>query len=101
MTHAGESLARLRLLLTGDAAARPDGLERALTRAGFSIGEAPSGAAELPPDAILTTLPDANFDRLGAKRVLLTHMGEAMLAKRGEVDSSRYLLAEDGMTLDL
>ena len=63
MTHAGESLARHRLLLTGDAAARPDGLERALTRAGFAIGES-SSAAELPPDAILTTLPDANFDRL-------------------------------------
>src|SRR6185437_1335623 len=63
VTHAGESLARLRLLLTGDATARPDGLERALTRAGFSIGES-AGAAELRPDAILTTLADAHFDRL-------------------------------------
>lgn len=44
---------------------------------------------------------DANFERLGAKRVLLTHMGEAMLAETGKVDRSRYLLAEDGMTLDL
>ena len=32
---AGEPLARPRVLLTGDASARPDGLERALTRAGF------------------------------------------------------------------
>jgi GGDEF domain-containing protein len=64
VTHAGESLARHRLLLTGDASARPDGLERALTRAGFSIGEASVGATEHPPDAILTTLPDTNFDRL-------------------------------------
>lgn len=64
MTHAGESLTRHRLLLTGDAAARPDGLERALTRAGFSIGEASGGGAELAPDAILTTLPDTDFDRL-------------------------------------
>jgi len=63
MTHAGESPARRRLLLTGDASARPDGLERALTRAGFSIGES-AGATELPPDAILTTLADAHFDRL-------------------------------------
>jgi GGDEF domain-containing protein len=63
VTHAGESLARHRLLLTGDAAARPDGLERALTRAGFSIGESPA-AGDLPPDAILTTLPDPDFDRL-------------------------------------
>jgi GGDEF domain-containing protein len=64
VTHAGESLARPRLLLTGDAAARPDGLERALTRAGFHIGETPGNAAELPPDAILTTLPTADFDHL-------------------------------------
>ena len=44
---------------------------------------------------------DANYARLGAKRVLLTHMGEAMLAHAGQVDASRYLLAQDGMTLDL
>jgi ribonuclease BN (tRNA processing enzyme) len=44
---------------------------------------------------------DANYRRLGAKRVLLTHMGEAMLANIGKVDPVRYLLAEDGMTLDL
>lgn len=44
---------------------------------------------------------DANYARLGAKRVLLTHMGEAMLAHAGKVDASRYLLAQDGMTLDL
>jgi ribonuclease BN (tRNA processing enzyme) len=44
---------------------------------------------------------DTNFERLGAKRVLLTHMGEAMLAERSKVDRLRYLLAEDGMTLDL
>jgi ribonuclease BN (tRNA processing enzyme) len=44
---------------------------------------------------------DANYQRLGAKRVLLTHMGEAMLANAGNVDASRYLLAHDGMTLDL
>jgi len=44
---------------------------------------------------------DANYQRLGAKRVLLTHMGEAMLAETGKVDTLRYLLAEDGMTIDL
>jgi diguanylate cyclase (GGDEF)-like protein len=64
VTHAGESLARPRLLLTGDAAARPDGLERALTRAGFHIGELPGGSADIRPDAILTTVPTADFDRL-------------------------------------
>jgi ribonuclease BN (tRNA processing enzyme) len=44
---------------------------------------------------------DANYRRLGAKRVLLTHMGEAMLAHIGKVDPARYLIADDGMTLDL
>ena len=44
---------------------------------------------------------DANYAKLGAKRVLLTHMGEAMLSEAGKVDASRYLIAHDGMTLDL
>ncbi|HEV7462325.1 MAG TPA: MBL fold metallo-hydrolase [Methyloceanibacter sp.] len=44
---------------------------------------------------------DANYQRLGAKRVLLTHMGEAMLSQAGKVNASRYLIALDGMTLDL
>jgi len=44
---------------------------------------------------------DANYRRLGAVRVLLTHMGEAMLAELGKVDAARYLIAEDGMTIDL
>lgn len=44
---------------------------------------------------------DANYGRLGAKRVLLTHMGEAMLAAAEKVDALRYLIAHDGMTLDL
>jgi ribonuclease BN (tRNA processing enzyme) len=44
---------------------------------------------------------NANYARLDAKRVLLTHMGEAMLSAIGNVDQSRYLIAQDGMTLDL
>ena len=44
---------------------------------------------------------DANYTKLGAKRVLLTHMGEAMLANAGKVDRARYLIAKDGMSLDL
>jgi phosphoribosyl 1,2-cyclic phosphodiesterase len=44
---------------------------------------------------------DANHGRLNAKRVLLTHMGEAMLANLDKVDAARYLVARDGMTLDL
>ena len=44
---------------------------------------------------------DANYEKLGAKRVLLTHMGEAMLAHVDKVDLSRFMVAQDGMTLDL
>jgi hypothetical protein len=65
MTAGGDSLVRARLLLTGDAAARPAGLERALTRAGFHIAETLHGSHEPPPDAVLTTLPAADFDHLG------------------------------------
>jgi GGDEF domain-containing protein len=61
---AGEPLGRPRLLLTGDATARPAGLERALTRAGFHLGETLPGPHEPPPDAILTTLLAAEPDRL-------------------------------------
>ncbi|MEC9368163.1 MAG: MBL fold metallo-hydrolase [Pseudomonadota bacterium] len=43
----------------------------------------------------------ANFDRIGAKRVLLTHMSEAMLARRGDVNTDLCLCAEDGMTLEI
>ena len=44
---------------------------------------------------------DANYRKLNAKRVMLTHMGAAMLSAREKVDRSRYIIAEDGMTLDL
>ena len=61
---AGEPIARPRLLLAGDASARPDGLERALTRAGFHIEETTPGPHEPPPDAVLATLPAADAERL-------------------------------------
>jgi ribonuclease BN (tRNA processing enzyme) len=44
---------------------------------------------------------DANYAKLKAKRTLLTHMGAAMLANADRVDTSRYIVADDGMTLDL
>jgi GGDEF domain-containing protein len=59
-----EPLAQPRLLLDGDASARPDGLERALTRAGFHIGEGAPAPHEAPPDALLTTLQTADPERL-------------------------------------
>ena len=44
---------------------------------------------------------DANYDKLGAKQILLTHMGEGMLVELEKVDTSRYMISEDGMILDL
>jgi ribonuclease BN (tRNA processing enzyme) len=41
------------------------------------------------------------LDRIGARRVLLTHMAEPMLARRGEVADARVVLAEDGLVLDI
>lgn len=55
---------------------------------------------ELPIHLDYATI-DANYASLGAKRVLLTHMGEAMLANAANVDAARYRLAQDGMILDL
>jgi ribonuclease BN (tRNA processing enzyme) len=43
----------------------------------------------------------AQLDRIAAKRVMLTHMAGAMLARRGEVAHPRVVLAEDGLVLDL
>lgn len=42
-----------------------------------------------------------NLDRLGAQRVLLTHMNAEMLARRADVTDARVLIAEDGMRLDI
>jgi CheY-like chemotaxis protein len=53
-----------RVLLAGDAAARPAGLERALTRAGFLLTEALPAAGELEADAILVTLATVSADGL-------------------------------------
>jgi diguanylate cyclase (GGDEF)-like protein len=59
-----EPLARPRILLAGEVSARPEGLERALTRAGFQLTEAPGGDQEAAPDAVLLTLPDASDAQL-------------------------------------
>ena len=78
-------LVRPRLYLAGDASARPAGLERALTRAGFQVGKGAGYPALLPPDAILITLPDAHDGRL------------ATMLEAGGVEPPRLVLfaAED------
>ena len=42
-----------------------------------------------------------NLDRLGAHRVLLTHMNDEMLAERRLVNDPRVMLAEDGLILEI
>jgi diguanylate cyclase (GGDEF)-like protein len=50
-----EQPTRPRILLLGDASARPAGLERALTRAGFQLVEREDSSSEPEADAVLVT----------------------------------------------
>ncbi len=43
----------------------------------------------------------AQLDHIGAKRVMLTHMANGMLDRRGEVTDPRCVLAEDGLVLGI
>ena len=42
-----------------------------------------------------------NLDRIAAKRVMITHMGGSMLARRAEVSDPRVVIAEDGLVLEV
>jgi ribonuclease BN (tRNA processing enzyme) len=44
---------------------------------------------------------EPSLDRIGAKRVMLTHMAERMLARKSEVADARVVLAEDGLVIEL
>ena len=44
---------------------------------------------------------DANRDRLGARRILLTHMSDMALAHLPEMQAKGYVTAHDGLVLDL
>jgi ribonuclease BN (tRNA processing enzyme) len=44
---------------------------------------------------------ESELERIGARRVMLTHMADAMLARRGEVKDPRIVLAEDGLVLEV
>jgi diguanylate cyclase (GGDEF)-like protein len=63
--ESSEPLARPRVLLAGDPAARPGGLERALTRAGFQLVERENPSADPDVEAILITLNDSTAGALG------------------------------------
>jgi ribonuclease BN (tRNA processing enzyme) len=43
----------------------------------------------------------SNFETIGAKRYLLTHMGEDMLASLDKIDWSKCIPAEDGLTIEI
>ena len=43
----------------------------------------------------------AQLDRIGARRVLLTHMATAMLVRQNEVADKRCVLAQDGLVLEV
>jgi diguanylate cyclase (GGDEF)-like protein len=60
-----EQPARPRILLVGDASARPTGLERALTRAGFQLVEREDPGSAPAADAVLITLTDVDERPLG------------------------------------
>jgi ribonuclease BN (tRNA processing enzyme) len=43
----------------------------------------------------------AELDRIGAKRVMLTHMADAMLARSDDIADPRVVLAQDGLSLEI
>jgi diguanylate cyclase (GGDEF)-like protein len=53
---------RERVFLLGDVASRPDGLERALVRAGFALAEATAGDPIVPPDLALVAVRDGGAE---------------------------------------
>jgi diguanylate cyclase (GGDEF)-like protein len=63
-----EPLARPKVLLLGDSSARPSGLERALTRAGFQLVEREDAGPGPAADAVLITLK--NIERTGLAQLL-------------------------------
>jgi ribonuclease BN (tRNA processing enzyme) len=44
---------------------------------------------------------ERNLPRITAKRIMLTHMNTAMLARRHEISRPNILLAEDGLVVDI
>lgn len=43
----------------------------------------------------------SQLDRIGARRVMLTHMSDEMLARRADVKDPRVFCAEDGMSVEI
>ena len=54
---------------------------------------------KLPMHMDYLTLAE-HFDTIDARRIILTHMSEAMLARTAEIDGARCKASEDGMVVD-
>ena len=73
---------RHRVLLLGNPASRPEGLERVLVRSGFQVDETPSG----PPADLLLYTPDASIQSMTDEvRALVTQsLGSPVVVLLGE-----------------
>jgi diguanylate cyclase (GGDEF)-like protein len=90
-----DPLARPRILLAGEVGARPEGLERALTRAGFQLSEVSNVDREAAPDAILLTLVDASDAQLSLLRQQPTHAPPVLvLFAAADQDAAAAALAQ-------
>lgn len=87
------------LAFTGDTG-WTENLIPAASGADLFISECFQYDVELPIHLDYKTIAK-NYERLNAKRVLLTHMGEAMLQALHHVDPNRFIVASDGMTLEI
>jgi len=85
---------RRRILLIGDSAARPEGLERFLVRAGFEVteGGSPTGSrpsqAGLPPDLVILSV--------GANEARLAERVREVVATPGHVGAPVLVLLDGG-----
>jgi len=69
-------------------------------RADIFIVECYSGSEPAPNHMDWPTL-EANLPRFAAKRIIVTHMSESALARRGEMEQAGLTIANDGQVFDL
>jgi len=77
-----------------------DGLVQCANGADLFICECYGFEAGVPYHLNWQTISE-NLDRIGAKRVMLTHMNMTMLAQREAVHHPDVLLAEDGLVIEV
>src|SRR5215469_1166829 len=77
-----------------------DGVIEAGRGAGLFLTECTFFSTQAPMHLDYLTLA-AKFSEIGAKRYVLTHMSEEMLASLDKIDSSLCIAAEDGLSLTI